>query len=603
MPTNRRRFIVGACASGLLAGCQTGSRPPPPEPADPPVTGGPPPAPTPITTLQTFLRGRASATGVLPPPATESPAIAWAGPFATSADAPTTSLPNGRIVAISDPMISRPIAQHYSASLPGQPVLSGLPCLRALRQFTSRGMPREVGSVQMFRFRTDAPVVELTGVVPDGSFAIQTLLVDGALVQAKALTSDRGNGGGWNAGTVRLDFGSRRLRDICVETPIFLAFIKVDQGDYLLSVDDAGEPQMTVAGDSYLQVRSDVFGNGGAIALSLATRLGIRRVATDAIGGTGYWNSGYEAGTLSERLSAHAADQSDIYVVIAGLNDYGDSVSGVGVRWPTRDEYESSVFDYFKGLRSARPDALIVATSPFCPIPSLSDTSFVASPSTNASGAGDNLYKASIIKEGLRRIGPPWVYIDVLMGGGWLNSSGAAGDVTNLQWFTGGTPGPDTSATNKPGNTLGGGGGGFGGIDTIPVVAPGRYSQAPDVLAVGGSGHGLLLASRIDHSGGITSVVPLVPGAGYTGNGLPSIVIDRTFEIEPATLGAPTLLAGINPNGQYPLPSFAPPGVSTADLNNIYVMLSLDTVHPSSVGAEHIAQRLAQNIYAAVLAL
>jgi hypothetical protein len=216
---------------------------------------------------------------------------------------------------------------------------------------------------------------------------------------------------------------------------------------------------------------------------------------------------------------------------------------------------------------------------------------------------GDNLYKASVVKEGLRRIASPWVYIDVLMGGGWLNSSGGVGDVTNLQWFTGGTPGPNTTATNKPGNTLGGGGGGFGGIDTIPVVSPGRYSQAPDVLAVGGSGHGLLLASRIDRTGGITSVVPVVPGVGYTNNGLPSIVIDPTFEIEPAALGAPTLLVGINPKGQYPLPSFAPPGVSAADLNNIYVMLGPDTVHPSSVGAEYIAQRLAQNIYAAVLAL
>jgi hypothetical protein len=122
-------------------------------------------------------------------------------------------------------------------------------------------------------------------------------------------------------------------------------------------------------------------------------------------------------------------------------------------------------------------------------------------------------------------------------------------------------------------------------------------------VAVGGSGHGLLLASRIDRSGAITSIVPVVPGVGYTSGGLPSIVIDHAFEIEPAALGTPTLLAGINPDGQYPLQWFAPPGVSPADLNNIYVMLGRATVHPSSVGAEYIAERLAGNIYAAVLAL
>jgi lysophospholipase L1-like esterase len=68
-------------------------------------------------------------------------------------------------------------------------------------------------------------------------------------------------------------------------------------------------------------------------------------------------------------------------------------------------------------------------------------------------------------------------------------------------------------------------------------------------------------------------------------------------------LGPPSLIVGINPNGQYPQLSLAPPGVTAAELNNIYVMLSTDTVHPSGVGAEYLAQRLAQNIYDAVMAL
>jgi hypothetical protein len=195
------------------------------------------------------------------------------------------------------------------------------------------------------------------------------------------------------------------------------------------------------------------------------------------------------------------------------------------------------------------------------------------------------------------------VYIDVLMGGGWLNSSGATGDVTNLQWFTGGTPGPGTSATYKPGNTQGGAGGGYGGIAEIPIVAGGRYSQAPGVTARGGSGSGLLTASRIDSAGALKTILVFVPGSGYTSAGLPSFDIDTTYELSPALLGTPTLMSGINPDGQYPLPSFAPPNVSVDALNNVYTVLERDMVHPSCVGVAYLSRRLAENIFQAVMAL
>ena len=59
----------------------------------------------------------------------------------------------------------------------------------------------------------------------------------------------------------------------------------------------------------------------------------------------------------------------------------------------------------------------------------------------------------------------------------------------------------------------------------------------------------------------------------------------------------------MNPDGQYPLPSFAPPGVPAGELNNIYTLLSGDTIHPSPLGVEYLSRRLAQNIYDAVMAL
>src|SRR5262249_31364048 len=155
----------------------------------------------------------------------------------------------------------------------------------------------------------------------------------------------------------------------------------------------------------------------------------------------------------------------------------GDRISNSTTVWPTLAAYDQAVLGYLQGLRSRQPNAVIVITAPFCPIPSLSDSSYISHTATNTTGQGDFLYKAGLYKQSLQQIGGPWIYIDVLMGTGWLNSSGASGDVRNLQWLTGGTPAPGTSAGYKPGNTDGGGGGGYGGIASIPLLSGGRYSQ------------------------------------------------------------------------------------------------------------------------------
>src|SRR5262249_30901431 len=161
----------------------------------------------------------------------------------------------------------------------------------------------------------------------------------------------------------------------------------------------------------------------------------------------------------------------------------GDQINSSTVAWPSTAVFNQAVLGYLQALRARQPNALIVVTAPFCPNPTLSDSSYVAHPATNNSGMGDFLYKASLFKSALQKITAPWVYVDALMGTGWLNSSGASGEVRNLQWLTGGTPAPGTSATYKPGNTNGGGGGGFGGIAAVPVLAAGHYSQAPEVSA------------------------------------------------------------------------------------------------------------------------
>lgn len=503
----------------------------------------------------------------------------------------------------SSRMFGGPIRKDYVATLAGNPMIAGYPCIAVNRPYVCKGVQRATTSPTIYRFKTDAPVVELSGAVPDGGYSAQTLIIDGALVAPKVLSSSRGLGG-WNFGTLRIDFGSRRVRDIWIETYIAVAYLKIDQHDSLFPVDDQTEPQITVVGDSYQGVRSNAFGNGSAIALELGARLGIRNVAVDGIGGTGYWNSGNNLGNLNDRLPAHGADGSTIYLVMAGLNDYGDLIGNGVVSWPSPQTYTSSISGYLSGLRAMNPNAVIVVCAPFCPVPPMSDSSYISNTTTNNSGIGDFLWKAQLHKSATQQLAPPWVYIDVLMGTGWVNSSGATGDVTNLQWFTGGTPGPGTTATYKPGNTLGGGGGGSGGIASVPILSGGQYSQAPDLSAVGGSGQGVLLAGVINSTGALVNVLVVASGDGYTaGSGLPQVEIDPTYQIAPAVLGQPALVQGINPNGEYPLPSFAPAGSTGGDLNNIYIYISGDTVHPSAVGASYLSQRLAKDIYAAVLAL
>jgi hypothetical protein len=551
--------------------------------------------------LRSHLSLHAVAGFALPPPVATPPTVTWAGPL-TQDDPVATTLPDGVRIPVSDPRIARTLPALSRNTLPGAPTVDGMPCPRVDRPYLAKGIERSAYSVQWFRFRTDAPVIELSGVLPDGGASCQTLLVNGQLAGPFMLSSARGRGG-WNRGTLRIAFPDQRMRDVWIETGLYAAYVKVEAGDIFEASAHDLEPQITVIGDSYLQVKSTTFGNHAGIALELGARLGLRRIATDAVGGTGYWNSGRGLGNLGDRQSAHGADGSTVYLVLAGLNDYGDSISGSLIEWPSRSEYERGVAAYLSGLRAAQPDALIAVATPFCPVPSMSDSTYIANPATNTSELGDFLYKSRVLRESIGTIAGPWVYIDVLMGGGWLNSSGASGDISGLQWLTGGTPAPGTTATNRPGNTNGGGGGGFGGIARIPVLQRGRYVQAPEIRAIGGTGRGLLLSSRLDTNGGLSLVAIEVPGEGFNAGGLPVIEVDTTHELVPAVLGPPELLVAINPDGEYPLRSFAPAGVTPAELNNIPMMLAVDRVHPSSVGVSYFSARLARNLHDAVMAL
>jgi hypothetical protein len=514
-----------------------------------------------------------------------------------------TSLPSGIAYPVSNAAFGGPIRSRFTASLAGNPSLRGISALAVNRPYLCKGVAQKVSSPNVLRFSTNAPVVELAGFVLVNSYSSQTLIVDGQLVPPTVVSASNGAGGGYSAVGVRIDFGSSAMRDIWLETGLWLAYVKLNQSDQLVAATDAADPQVTVVGDSYQTYGSNAFGNGAAIALEVGARLGIGKVATDAIIGSGYWNSGYNRGNFNDRVQAHAGDNSTIYLVIGGINDYVDYINPPQDVWPTRAQYEGGVGSYFQALRAAQPNAVIAVTAPFCPNATLSDSSYVQHAMTNSSGLGDFLYKSQVQQTALEQIAGPWVWIDVLMGGGWINSSGASGGSTGLQWFTGGTAATGTSSTYKPGNLIGGCGGGFGGIAAVPVLSGGQYSQAPDIWASGGSGSGLLLASTINATGNLNAVRIVQPGIGYTsGTGLPTFTVDPTFQLSPATLGTAQLMSGVNPSGSYPLPSFAPADVP-GGLSNTYVNLMPDLMHPSPAGVDYLSSRLAQSLYEAIMAL
>lgn len=554
--------------------------------------------------LQAYLQQHKSPGFELPPLMASPPRIYWSGPI-TAGPTPPTLLPGGVRIAASSTLIGTAVRDRYAGTLSGTPTIEGYPCLQVDRPYECRGVPRKAAAKPPIRIKTNAPLIELTGVVPEGSPAVQTLIVNGELAPPKTLSTSLGLSGGNLRCTIVIEFDTRDMRDILIDTAMYLAYVTVDAQDALLPLDDANDPQFSIVGDSYLQCTSTTFCNYAGIAHEIGARLGVRKIVTDTIGGTGYQNTGGDLGNLNDRLPAHAPDNSIVYLVMAGLNDYGDVTlipPPQHVQYSSREGYEACVFDYLKNLRSAQPKALIAVTAPYCPIPPESDSIHKGNAATNTSNMGDYLYKADVHLRAIQQIAGPWVYIDVLMGGGWLNSSGARGDVTHLQWFTGGTAGPGTTATYRPGNTAGGGGGGYGGIKEIPIVSGGTYSQAPEITATGGSGRALQLASLLDSAGKIRLIRVVDPGYDYSaGAGLPTLHIDPTYEITPAVLGTPELLVGTNPNGQYPLPEFAPAGAT--DLNNIYRFLKFDLTHPSSLGVEHLSKRLAENLYQAVMAL
>src|SRR5215470_9432721 len=81
-----------------------------------------------VASLQQYFAANAQRYLALPPVADEIPRVSVVGPLS-----PPSTLPAGVIYPLSDPLIAGPTRQHWRASLPGNPLLNGFPCLAITR--------------------------------------------------------------------------------------------------------------------------------------------------------------------------------------------------------------------------------------------------------------------------------------------------------------------------------------------------------------------------------------------------------------------------------------------------------------------------------------
>lgn len=228
---------------------------------------------------------------------------------------------------------------------------------------------------------------------------------------------------------VRVDFGSAATRQVSLyarssQGPCTLA---VPQGASLLPWDRSGEASMAVMTDSYGGASGPQWGVGG-LFLEAAALLGLAHADVDAIGGTGYAPNSTPGRTLpgdafGGRLAGSVDTRPDLFLTAGGINDNNSlALPPYATADTARAGFELAVNDYFKRLRAALPESVLVATGPWAPRQEVP---------TNPAAVS----KAEVIRNALQGAGGPWVFLDNLAGG-WQSSSGATGAAAE-PWQTG----------------------------------------------------------------------------------------------------------------------------------------------------------------------
>ena len=228
---------------------------------------------------------------------------------------------------------------------------------------------------------------------------------------------------------IRIDFGSPATRQISLyarssQGPCGLV---MPQGARLLPWDRSDEASMAVMTDSYGGASGPLWGVGGPF-LEAAALLGMPHADVDAIGGTGYapnstLGRGLPGDAFGGRLAGSVDTRPDLFFTAGGINDNSSfALAPYATAEAARAGFEGAVLDYFRRLRAALPDSVLVAMGPWAPRQEVP---------TNPAA----LSKADTIRQALQGVGGPWVFLDNLAGG-WRCSSGATGAATG-PWQTG----------------------------------------------------------------------------------------------------------------------------------------------------------------------
>lgn len=268
-----------------------------------------------------------------------------------------------------------------------------------------------------------------------GTDARITLIVDGSYTAAEIIqtTLDGGvNGAPLSAPNsfVRFDFGSAAARQISIyavssQGPCAIA---IGASDRLEPWDRSGEASFAAMADSY--------GGGagpnwvGGPFFEAAALLGIPHLDLDAVGGSGYAPNNTNADTrnpgnaFGARLPSNVDAVPDLFLTAGGIND-NNSMAALPLYASAADAlaaFNAGVSGYYRALRTALPESVLVATGPWKPRQTTPTDPVEQS-------------KADTIKAGLQEVSGPWVFLDNL-NGGWANSAGASAPPTG-PWQTG----------------------------------------------------------------------------------------------------------------------------------------------------------------------
>ena len=226
---------------------------------------------------------------------------------------------------------------------------------------------------------------------------------------------------------MQFDLGSQANRKISLyaKSSLGLCALAIEAGSSLSAWDRSGEPSMHGMTDSYAGAFSPNWASVG-IFYEAALELGIPHLDINGLGGTGFAQNNVDTetgNTFAARIPRMTQVPPDLFLTAGSINDNnGLALFPYTSSDAARLGFEAAVQAYFRTLRAALPDSVLVATGPWQP---------------DATRYPDQaLHKVDTIRSALAAVAGPWVFMDNLRGN-WVNSAGVGSGAATGAWQTG----------------------------------------------------------------------------------------------------------------------------------------------------------------------